>query len=816
MPTGKYPKANERLGPYNHNIYFMQKLNYSFFGQSLVFIMALGTCFVGISQEISGRVLNAQGVAIEAATVATYPTKKYAVTDRAGYFTIPINKNDSLLYIEVGHVAYMTNRIVLGNLANSSSLSITMADAVTDLEEVFIVHSRILQKAVENSQSVVFIDRDFMEKNSTGTFSGALAALAGINTMNVGVGIAKPMIRGMGFNRILVNNRGIKQEGQQWGADHGLEIDPFDIEQVEIIKGPASLLFGSDGLGGVINIKENAALPEDGNTVHFSSSYQSNNGAISNSFEYKGRQQNWFYSARVTHQDYGDYTVPTDEFTYAGFNLPIFENRLKNTAGEELHFSGTVGYRAKKVSTSLRFSSFNQKAGIFIGAIGLPRAYNLQHNGEFRDIDVPRQENHHHTLTSNTTVDLGADRFEVDLGYQRNIREELSFPGAHGIAPELADSNLALGLYLDTYTANLRYEMNPNEKHQLLFGAQLQFMQNQNDGFEFLLPVFKTFQAGLFHYQSVDLSSKWMVNAGIRADLATHAIERHLQPIFDRGTLLPNGLFDERTPEFERNFENFSGAMGAVYKLNPQNHFKLNLGNSFRFPTAIELSSNGVHHGNFRHERGDPNLGMERGYQSDVTYLHQSKNLFLELAAFYGYYTDYIYLAPTGNFSPLASGGTLWEYRQDDAIFNGFEITARYEFPFGLQADLAADFVQNLNLNSRLPLPLTPPPSVVIGLEYGLFPNSKALQESYVFVSGRYNFEQNRTDRNERETPDSFILDAGFGFQATLFDQDLQFRLSANNLLNGAYFNHISRYRLLNLPEQGRNIMISMKIPITI
>lgn len=339
-------------------------------------------------------------------------------------------------------------------------------------------------------------------------------------------------------------------------------------------------------------------------------------------------------------------------------------------------------------------------------------------------------------------------------------------------------------------------------------------MENQKDGFEFLLPVFNSLQTDLFHYQSFSLAPRWNINAGIRYDIGSHAIQRHLQPVYDRGTLLPTGEFDERTPEFDRNFDNFSGAAGVTFKANVQNHLKLNLGNSFRFPTAIELSSNGVHHGNFRHELGDANLGIERGYQADVTYLHQSRRFFFEVAAFYGYYTNYIYLAPTGRFSPLASGGTLWEYRQDDALFNGFELTARYELPFGLKVDLAADFVQNLNLNSRLPLPLTPPPSVTGSLEYAVLPNSKVLEDSYVFVSGRYNFEQNRTDRNERTTPDSFLLDAGLGFHANLFEKELQFRLSANNLLNTAYFNHISRYRLLNLPEQGRNIMLSVGLPI--
>lgn len=720
------------------------------------------------AQALDGRVVNRAGLPIEAATVSTFPTQKYTVTDAQGYFSIPMDANTSFLRMEISHVAYAKMKIDLSAVTDLSELEIIMEDAVNDLDEVILVQSRILQKAVANSQSVITVDKDFIARNGAGTFSGALAALPGVNTMNVGVGIAKPMIRGMGFNRVLVNNRGIKQEGQQWGADHGLEIDPFDVENVEIIKGPASLLFGSDGLGGVINIKENAPLPENGNTLEFNSAYQSNNGAISNSLEWKGRKNAWFYSLRGTHQDYGDYTVPADEFSYAGFNLPIFDNRLKNTAGEELHFSGAVGYQSSTVTTALRFSSFNQKAGIFTGAIGLPRAYNLQHNGDFRNIDVPRQENHHHMVTSNTTISIGADRLEFDLGYQRNIREELSFPGAHGIAPELADSNLALGLYLDTYTANVRYEINPNENHQILFAGQFQYMNNQKDGFEFLLPVFNSVQSGIYHYQSLDISEKWIMNSGIRYDIGSHDIEQHLQPIYDRGTLLQTGEFTERTTDFSRNFDNLSGAAGVTFKANYQNHLKLNLGNSFRFPTAIELSSNGVHHGNFRHELGDANLGMERGYQADLTYLHQSKNFFLEVAAFYGYYTDYIYLAPTGRFSPLASGGTLWEYRQDDALFKGFEITSRYTFSSGLQADFAADFVQNLNLNSRLPLPLTPPASVTGTLEYPVLRKSEKLQNAYVLVSGRYNFRQNRTDRNERETPDSFILSAGLGFDLPL------------------------------------------------
>ncbi len=778
-------------------------------------LTALSFHYNVIAQEVSGVILDENRKPIEAAAIIVYPSQKSTISDNQGEFSLALTKKDKPQYLIIKHVSFSDQRLALTNTEDATFIEVVLSQTITDLEEVQLFQPGILQSVIHDSQSVTLINKDFIAKNNTGTFSGALAALPGINTMNVGVGIAKPMIRGMGFNRILVNNRGIKQEGQQWGADHGLEVDPFAIENVEIIKGPASLLFGSDGLGGVINIKENDRLPEDGNLLQLTSTYQTNNDAISNSLAWKNRYKKWFFEARVTHQDYGDYTIPAEEFTYAGFNLPVFDNRLKNTAGNELHFSGAIGYQSKKIRSSLRLTSFNQKAGIFTGAIGLPRSYNLQHQGDHRDIDFPRQENQHHMVVHNTTVDLGAHRLEFDLGYQRNVREELSFPGAHGIAAEQVNTNLALGLYLDTYTSNIRYEFNPNPKHQVLFGSQFQYMMNKKDGFEFLLPVFTTLQLGFFHYQAYDFSKNWHVNGGIRYDIGSHQIDRHEQPVYDQNTFQPTGDFVERTPDFDRDFNNISGGAGVVWKAAKQHHLKLNLGNSFRFPTAIELSSNGVHHGNFRHEVGDQNLNVEKGYQVDFTYLHQSKNTFLEVAAFYGYYRDYIYLAPTGNFSFLPSGGTLWQYRQNDALFNGFEISGSYQFPFHLKTDLAVDFVQNLNRDSRLPLPLTPAPSILSSIEYnGFFKSSKTLNDGYIFLSGRYNFEQNNVDRNETTTSDSFLINLGLGFSVALGKQNIQCKLSANNLFNTSFFNHISRYRLINLPEQGRNIIFSAQIPL--
>jgi iron complex outermembrane receptor protein len=779
----------------------------------LAFLLSQPNAFC---QKFEGKVVGKNDQPIEAALLTFHPMQVRTTTDMEGKFSINIYKQQKVESIQINHVTHVPQIIPISDFKDLTDIKIVCQEDVQTLSEVKVVSDNILSKVIDKTQPVQMVDKDFIERNSSGTFSGALAALPGVNTMNVGVGIAKPMIRGMGFNRIMVNNRGIKQEGQQWGADHGLEIDPFDVDQVEVIKGPGTLLFGPDGMGGVININENDIPLKEGNTVEYLTSYQTNNHAFSNSLEFKGKKGALFYSSRLTHQDFGDYRVPADQFTYAGFELPIEDSRLKNTAGNELHLSALIGVKYQNFKSSLRFTSFNQEAGIFTGAIGLPRSYNLRHNGDYRNVDLPRQRNQHHMLISNSYWRFGNQKIELDLGYQRNSRNELSFPGAHGIAPEYANSNLALGLYLDTYTANLRYELNPNPQHQILMGGQFQWMENQRDGFEFLLPDYTSSQLGFYHYQLFELNDKFILNGGLRYDRASHQINQHLQPIFDRGTLQPTGEMMERTPAFDRYFENFSGGVGTTFVATKYNHIKFNIANSFRYPTAIELSSNGVHHGNFRHELGDQQLEIENGYQADFNYIHNSDRLFFEVSAFYAYYDNYIYLAPTGNFSFLASGGTMWQYRQDDALFNGFELSASYQLFQYLKYQSAVEFVQNLNLNTRLPLPLTPPPSIINTLEFENFlPNAmERLFNEYFFISGRYNFQQNRIDRNERITDDSFLLNLETGIKTVLFNQQFDFKFSVNNAFNSFYFNHISRYRLLNLPEQGRNLTFSVKIKI--
>ncbi|EOZ98617.1 TonB-dependent receptor [Indibacter alkaliphilus LW1] len=735
------------------------------------------------------------------------------LADLDGNFSFK-NLRPGSYHLHVTHVGFKSENRNIIIRENDSEVSIKLKESAIELESLTIEANPFKNGPLEQSQTILVLDRDFLERNNGGTFANALEKLPGISTINTGVGIAKPVIRGMSFNRIMINDRGIKQEGQQWGADHGLEIDPFDVDRVEVVKGPASLLYGSDGMAGVINISPPAFKQDNEIEASFTSMYRTNNDMLSNSLAIDGNEGDILFGGRFTAQDFADYRVPATQFNYAGFILPINENRLKNTAGRERHFSAMAGVKKAWGYSTLTVSRFDQEAGIFAGAVGVPNSYNLRHDGDHRNIDVPRQSNQHLKVLWNNSILLGSHWLELDLGYQKNERREFSRPHTQEVGPDNPFGNLALSLTLDVFTANARINKQHGDKGQSIIGFNTQYSENQQSGFEFLLPNFQSFQGGAFYFREYRYSDKLIFNAGARLDGAYHDIQEHLQPIFER--LRPTGDMDQRNPDIQRQFFNASASTGLSWVFKENFNLKLNLGSAYRIPTPIELSSNGVHHGNFRHEVGNANLDRERSYQADMNFAYSKKNFLITVSPFFGYYDSYIYLSPAARFSPLPGSSIIWEYRQNNAIFTGGELRTTFHPIKSLSLSLGTEYVYNRNLDTGLPLPLTPPFSILSGLEYKVPQITQVIENLYLFVEIRKAADQNRVDRNERITEGYTLLEAGLGGDFQIAKQEVKFQVSGQNLTNAVYFNHLSRYRLLNLPEQGRNISFSLKIPLQV
>ena len=761
---------------------------------------------------IGGTVIDKDtGEPLVGAEVYIHELVRGTITDLEGNFKF--SKLKSAKYnLHITYVGYHSLYQFVDLTSNIDTFTFLMHPSSLELMEIVIEGDPFKTGPVERSLTIESITGEFIQKNPGGTFMASLMKLPGINTIATGTSISKPVIRGLSFNRVIVTDRGIKQEGQQWGADHGLEIDQFDPEQVEIVKGPASLQYGSDGLGGIIVIN-NPYLAEEGSLEgQLVGIYKTNNHLLGTSAMLKGNTKGVVYQFRFSTQDFGDYSVPADNFTYNGYVLPIYNNRLKNTAGRERDLTAMLGIKRDWGYSTITLTSYNQLAGLFPGAVGIPRLYNLQDDGDPRNIDLPRQQINHLKVISNSNILINQNWLEINLGYQQNNRKEEGDPHTHGYQPT-PEGNLALGLNLDTYSANILYNQTISINAKRVYGIQYQYQQNKFKGFEFLLPAFTSHDVGGFIREQRNLGDIWSYNYGLRFDYANRFIQEHYEPDFSTEDPLDSLI---RNPEIDRNFYNFSGGAGLSYYPNHNTNVKINLGSSFRIPSSSELSANGVHHGTFRHERGDPNLNSERGWQVDLNYSYHKNNFYISLSPYFSYYDNFIYLRPTSEFSDLPGGGQIFQYTQDEAIYWGSELALDYHFIKNFHLEISAEYVWNYNIDTRLPLPFTPPFSTLAEIEYRIPMVSTFLQNVFFNFGTRITAAQNRVDRNENTTNGYVLLHLGIGTEFLIKKQRVEFLFNIQNLADTYYMNHLSRYRWLNLPEQGRNINFSLIFPFKI
>ncbi len=753
-----------------------------------------------------GRVTDPAGKALPGATIYLHELRKGVVTDTKGSYRFE-KLRPGHYHLHTQYIGHEARTLDLEIRAAHLQHDIILQPSSLELREIIVESDLLKLDEKGQSQSVEVVGADQIRKNYGVTLMQSLERLPGINSINTGIGISKPVIRGLSFNRVAVSDQGIKQEGQQWGLDHGLEIDPFGVGRVEIIKGPAALLYGSDAIGGVVQVKA-APFPIEGELKgQVTQLYRSVNSQYGVSAELAGHQGMFVWRIRGTLQDYADYRLPADSFSYNRFRLPLLDRRLKNTAGQEKHGNVTLGVQRPWGFSQITASRFSQRIGYFAGALGQPQAYQLVPDGDNRNIDLPHQAIQHDKIIWNNNIKLGENWLEIDIAWQQNRRQEHSYPHAHGRAQLDSSNTLAHGMLLRTGTANARYHYRIDSTNRLILGVNLTGQRHQISGYEFLVPAYQNQQAGAFIIWQYKPVETWQWNAGLRYDYAQLRSSGYSE-------MLGDGSVRERAPIIDRNFGNISGSAGLAW--NPHNSWqvKINVGSSYRIPTLPELSSNGVHHGSFRHEMGDPNLDPERAYQFDLGFSYRTPMYELKLSPYFNYFGNYIYLRPTGQFSFLPDGGQIFRYEQGTVAHTGAEVSTELHLHKALHLAVGGAYTRLTNLNSGVPLPFTPPFQGMLDAEYSFSAVSKRFTTPVLGMDLQLFAAQNRTDRNEWATPGYGLVNLHGGFRLNFAKQALEFRLMVNNIFDKAYFNHLSRYRLLNLPEAGRNVQIMLHLPI--
>ncbi|MDR1370171.1 MAG: TonB-dependent receptor [Dysgonamonadaceae bacterium] len=682
------------------------------------------------------------------------------------------------------------------------------------LDEVVVSGSYKKTSELNATQPVRVVEKSFLRDYFAGNLTQTLEHIPGVHSMDIGSGFSKPMIRGMGFNRISVTENGIKQEGQQWGADHGLEIDAFGVERVSVRKGPASLLYGSDAMGGVVEI---SPVPPPSENQFFGEAAllgKSVNETLGGSVMLGLKKNAWHTKLRFSEQHFGDYRIPADTVVYLTQRLPVEGQKLKNTAGFERDVSWYTAYRKGGYYANFAVSDAYQKVGFFAGAHGIPDASLLKDDGDSRNIELPYSSVNHLKITTHQHYAWDGLSGYWDLGFQNNHREEWSrFHTHYGTQlPPATDADKELEFSLNTFSSSVKMKTFYSGHWEHTTGWDLQYQQNCIAGYSFLLPEYNRLTTGVLWLSAYRPNKKITVSGGVRYDYGRLNI-----PAF-RDAYLANYLQEQsydndmidfyqwRSYPVDRKFGDFSGSLGLVWNPDDIHLVKVNIGRSFRLPGANELASNGVHHGTFRHEQGDASLNSEQGWQLDASYTYEHRNVSLTITPFGSWFGNYIYLKPTGEWSVLPHAGQIYRYTEAEAVFAGVEAEVGIDFLPCLNYRVSGEYVYTYNVDENIPLPFSPPASLR---------NILTWKSNYaqVHIEMQRIASQNRASRNEDPTPGANLWNMGATVNVPLCGTRVEFTLSAQNLWNVKYYNHLSFYRKVEIPEPGRNFQILINVP---
>lgn len=731
--------------------------------KSFFTFLFLGSIFFAHSQnKISGYITDKNNNKIQGATVTIAELRKETQTDATGFFEIKNlpKGNYTAVFSFMGFETQTKNFESKGQI----SLSISLAESVHQMDAV-IVSTAFNKLQSENVVKVEHTSVKEMQQRGATTLIDGLATIPGVAQISTGVSIGKPVIRGLSANRVLVYSQGVRLENQAFGDEHGLGLNDDGMESVEIIKGPSSLLYGSDALGGVLyfNPEKYAKVNTFSTDLNFRSFSNTSGSKIGAGF--KGSDERFKILGRFSSTQHADYLTGNN-------------NRVTNTRYNELDFKTGIGYSDKNFSSDFRYN-FNQLK------LGIPEN-GIADQTTDKNPDYPRQAVYNHLLSLNNTIYLGKSKIDANIGYVYNDRAE--FP-----ENEIPGSNW----YLKTVNYDVKYHLPKFNAIAAIVGFQGMNQTNTNVGTEFLIPNASTVDIGFFGTARYDWN-KNVLQAGLRYDSRKINTDAFGQPL-DAGYLAP----------INRKFDSFNASVGYKTNVNDATIFRLNAATGFRAPNIFELSSNGVHDGTIRYEIGNANLKSEQNFQGDLNVEYKSTHFELFVNGFYNKINNYIYIAPNGN---VIDGFNVYDYLQSDANLYGGEVGIHFHpHPIDwLHINTSFESVTGKSKNGDN-LPLIPANRFNNTLRIDI-KSSKWFSEGFAMANVEHTLKQNNPSEFETLTNDYTLLNCGVGGKIIFGKTKFDISLTANNVLNRVYVAHLSRLKPDGIPNIGRNIVFGVKL----
>ena len=653
----------------------------------------------------------------------------------------------------------------------------------------------------------------------------AIARQPGVSQLTTGGSISKPIIRGLGYNRVVVMSEGVRQEGQQWGDEHGVEVDGSSVNSVEILKGPASLMYGSDAMAGVVILHAQPTLAEGEMRASVSTEYQTNNGLFGYNLSMSGNKQGLVWNARFSQKlahayknEYDGY-VPGSQFRERAGRLMLGVNK---------------GWGHSRLTATV----YHLTPGIIEGERD-PETGELECNTDNIKTygkTLPFQQVKHYKAVWDNSLNLSKGYLKAIIGYQQNRRQEF----------EESMDEYELYFKLHTLTYDLRYVTNEFNGWKLSTGIGGMYQKSVNEGEEYLIPDYRLFDFGLYATATKALGDCWTLNGGVRYDYR----RLHGDALQEDGEM--------RFTDFSRHFNGLTGSVGAVCNINEHVNLRLNVARGFRTPNMSELASNGIHEGSIRYELGSQQLKAEYSLQADLGIDFTSQYVSAQLALFANRIDNYIFTHRVPE--EIEEGYLTYAYTQGDARLLGFEAGIDFHPIHSVHFSNTFSYVDAQLMHASADtkyLPFTPAPKWSSELKWELFHHSHStishhhsdyasalshmashvshvasgLSFNNLYVAAGLDCYLKQThiysaDDTETATPAYalFSLSAGTDLQIN-GKKVAELYITADNLLNRAYQNHLSRLKYADenivtgrrgVYNMGRNITFKVVVPISL
>lgn len=732
------------------------------------FIIAL---FLGFSamvhaqNKISGTISDTQNQPLIGVSIYIPGLQKGTVTDADGNYTL-INLPNGTVKIIFSYVGFSTQNKLVSLQEKATVLDLILEENIHQMDEV-IVSTAFNKLQSQNVMKVEHTNLKSLQQKGISTLIEGLATIPGVSQISTGTSIGKPVIRGLSSNRVLVYAQGVRLENQQFGDEHGLGLNDSGIESVEVIKGPASLLYGSDALGGVLYF--NPEKFADANTFKgdFKQQLFSNTLGSNSSLGLKTSTDNWKFLARGSYATHSDYMIPDGD-------------RITNTRYNETDFKTGIGYNNSKFSSVLRYN-FNKLD------IGIPEE-GIATQSKSKKTDYPKQAVNNHILSLHNIIYFGNSSLDADIGYIANDRSEFE-------DSEEAD----LEMKLKTLNYDFKYHFPQFGKIETIAGIQGMHQTNTNSGNEILIPDAITNDFGVFGTANYEWKSN-TVQAGLRYDNRKISTETH-------GAVGEEEYFQA----IDKSFDSFNASLG--YKTDWSNNMtmRMNLASGFRAPNLAELTSNGVHEGTNRYEIGNSNLKTEQNFQADLNLEYRNSHFEFFINGFYNHVNNYIYISPSG---AMIADNEVFNYIQDDAKLYGGEAGIHFHpHPLDwLHFESSFETVTGKKQTDDY-LPLIPANNWnnTIRTEFNI---QNWLSEGYARLNFSSTFSQNKISGFETQSKEYTLVNMGFGGKFKVNTSVFEVSLNGNNMFNKTYIAHLSRLKTDGISNIGRNIILGVNFNI--